>query len=59
MKFILYVLPFVLAIFIGWYALWLGLTGGGSPITTANILVVAALLSVALNVGWIVAYKRK
>ena len=59
LKIILYVLPFVLAVVIGWYALYLGLTGGGSPITTANLLVVAALLLAALNVGWIVAYNMK
>ena len=60
LKIILYVLPFVLALAIGWYGLGVGLTGGPTnPITTANVLVVAAILTVALNVGWIVAYNMK
>ena len=63
LKIVLYVLPFVVAIVVGWFALGIGLTGGlptdVSPITMANILVVAAILIIALNVGWIVAYNRR
>lgn len=63
LKIVLYVLPFVVAIVVGWFALGIGLTGGlpvdASPIAMANILVVAALLIIVLNVGWIVAYNKK
>lgn len=63
LKIILCAITFLPALFIGWIALALGLTGGlpedVSPIAMANVLVIAALLTAALNVGWIVAYKRK
>ena len=77
LKIVLYVAPFfvalgigVVALGIGWSALGIGLTGGipedVSPITMANVLAVAAILTamlailtVALNVGWIVAYNRR
>lgn len=62
-KIVLYVLPFVVAIVVGWFALGIGLTGGlpvdVSPIAMANVLAVAAILIIALNVGWIVAYNRR
>ena len=56
MKFILYVLPFLVALAVLWVGMGVGLT---MEPTAGSILVAAALLSVALNVGWIVAYKRK
>lgn len=56
LKFTLYLAPFLVALTVLWVGLGVGLT---MEPTAGSILVVAALLSVALNVGWIVAYKRK
>ena len=56
MKIILYVLPFLVALAVLWVGMGVGLT---MEPTAGSILVAAALLSAALNVGWIVAYKRK
>lgn len=55
----LYILPFVLAAVVGYFALGIGLGIEVGPVTTANILVAFALLIAAFNVGWIVAYKSK
>lgn len=63
LKIVLYVAPFLVAILVGWYALGLGLTGGlptdVNSSLMATVLAVAALLIIALNVGWIVAYNSK
>lgn len=63
LKIVLYIITFLPAIFIGWVALALGLTGGlpedVSPITMASVVMGVALLTIALNVGWIVAYNKK
>ena len=62
MKIILYVLPFLVALAVLWVGMGVGLImepTAGPTQAIGTILVIAGLLSVALNVGWIVAYKRK
>lgn len=59
LKIVLYVLPFAVAIVVGWFALGIGLGIEVGPVTTANILMAFALLTVVINVGWIVAYNRR
>ena len=56
LKIILYVLPFVAALAVLWVGMGVGLT---MQPTAGTILVIAALLMAALNVGWIVAYNMK
>ena len=62
LKIILYVLPFVLAFAVLTIGMGVGLNmdpKAGPTMTIGTILVVAALLMAALNVGWIVAYNMK
>lgn len=56
LKIILYVLPFLVALAVLWVGMGVGLM---MEPAVGSILVAAALLTAALNVGWIVAYKRK
>ena len=56
LKIVLYVLPFVAALAVFWVGMGVGLTM--EPMA-GTILVGAALLTAALNVGWIVAYNKK
>lgn len=56
LKIILYVLPFLVALAVLWVGLGVGLT---MQPAAGTILVIAALLAAALNVGWIVAYNMK
>ena len=56
LKIILYIVPFLAALAVLWVGLGVGLT---MEPTAGTILVIAALLTAALNVGWIVAYKQK
>lgn len=56
LKFTLYLAPFLVALTVLWVGLGVGLI---MEPTAGTILVAAALLAAALNVGWIVAYKRK
>ncbi len=56
LKIVLYVLPFVAALAVFWVGMGVGLT---MEPTAGSILVAAALLTAALNVGWIVAYNKK
>lgn len=63
LKIVLYAITFLPAIFIGWSALALGLTGGlpedVSPIAMATVLLGVAIITAAFNVGWIMAYNRR
>ena len=56
LKIILYVVPFLSALAVFWVGMGVGLTM--EPMA-GTILVVAAFLTAALNVGWIVAYNKK
>ncbi len=56
LKIVLYGLPFVAALAVFWVGLGVGLT---MEPAAGTILVAAALLTAALNVGWIVAYNKK
>ena len=56
LKIILYVVPFLAALAVFWVGMGVGLT---MEPTAGTILVAAAFLTAALNVGWIVAYNKR